>query len=112
MTQILQINADELQSIVKQCFKDSINEIKNLPEQSEPIDRIFIDEVSSLIGLRKSVIYKMTCENSIPFKKYSKRLVFSRKSINEWMESRTSKPRDKKTIMAEHLANEANKKTI
>lgn len=109
MTQILQINSNELEAIVKRCFLESLKEIK-IPTSVEISDRISIDDVSQITGLKKSVVYKKTCENSIPYSKFAKRLVFSRKAIISWMESRTVKPVDVNTVMAQHLANEASKK--
>lgn len=110
MVQIIQVDAKELQTIVKRCFLESISEVRSLSAKQEPPDRISIDEVIELTGLRKSVVYKKSCENTIPKSKFGKRLVFSRKAILEWMESCTIRPIDINTVMSTHLSKQANKK--
>lgn len=42
-------------------------------------------EVSELLGLSTAFIYKLVRENGIPHKKISKRVVFSKKVIEEWL---------------------------
>lgn len=52
-------------------------------------DRITVDEAMTLTGLTRSSLYKLTMTNGIPFSKYGKRLIFSRKDLNEWIRNRT-----------------------
>jgi excisionase family DNA binding protein len=110
MTTILQINSSELHDVVKRCFLESITELKNLSPQVEQSDRLTIDEAIEITGLRRSVIYKMTCEKAIPFSKYGKRLVFSRRDLLAWVESRTIKTLDTEGTMCNQLAKVANQK--
>ncbi len=81
--------------------------------QAQPLeqpDRINIDEVAVITGLKKSNIYKLTCYQTIPYEKFAKRLVFSRKAILEWMQSQTIAPVNTSAAMAAQLSKEANKK--
>jgi len=55
-------------------------------------DRISLDEACEITGLLKPTIYKCTMGKNIPFQKFGKRLVFSRKELLEWMKSRTISP--------------------
>lgn len=52
-------------------------------------DRMEVEEAIQLTGLTRSSLYKLTMTNGIPFSKYGKRLIFSRKDLNEWIRNRT-----------------------
>ena len=79
-------------------------------QQVEQPDRINIEEVATITGLKKSNIYKHTCYKTIPFEKFAKRLVFSRKTILAWMQSNTVAPVNTSVEMFAKLTKEANKK--
>jgi excisionase family DNA binding protein len=69
---------------VQKCFVNTL--LSPTPILS---DRIDLSEACNITGLKKSTIYRLSMDNKIPFQKYGKRLVFSRKSLLEWIESRT-----------------------
>lgn len=69
---------------VQKCFVNSL--LSPTPILN---DRIDLSEACNLTGLRKSSIYRLSMDNKIPFQKYGKRLVFSRKNLLEWIDSRT-----------------------
>lgn len=52
-------------------------------------DRLTLEEAMTLTGLTRSSLYKLTMLNGIPFSKYGKRLIFSRRDLNEWIQNRT-----------------------
>jgi hypothetical protein len=76
MTTILQMNQEDLRAEIKSCLRDSIDEIKSIPNPKPLPDRIVLSEATELTGLSKSQIYKDTSLGNIPFVKYGKRLVF------------------------------------
>ncbi len=64
-------------------------------------DRLSLEEAIMLTGLTRSTIYKLTMDKSIPFAKYGKRLIFSRRELREWIEKRTVpnlKPEDEMAV--------------
>jgi excisionase family DNA binding protein len=82
----------------------------NRPEHIEPPqDRISLHEACLLTGSSKSQIYKQTMQGSIPFQKFGKRLVFSRKAVLDWMESHTVSTPTAGNIMADRLSASARK---
>jgi len=89
MTTILQMSAEDLRAEIKKCFIESIEGINNPPT---PIlsDRIDLSEACNITGLKKSTIYRLSMDNKIPFQKYGKRLVFSRKDLLKWIDNRTT----------------------
>lgn len=81
------------------------------PEYKEPpLDRISLNEATQITGLQKSALYKMTMAGTIPHEKYGKRLVFSRKTLQEWVQSRTISKTTPEAIMTERLAMAARKR--
>jgi len=80
---------------------------------SEPLsDRIDIKQAVNLIGLKQSAIYKMTMSGTIPHDKYGKRLVFSRRELEAWMEERTVRKQSPNEIASIQLAKAARKGMI
>jgi excisionase family DNA binding protein len=65
-------------------------DIKHPTKAPEPLpDRITLQDACELTGQSKGQLYKMTMLGTIPFSHFGKRLIFSRKALTEWMESRT-----------------------
>jgi excisionase family DNA binding protein len=112
MTNIVQFNYDDLQAVIKNCFLETINEIKSLPAQPVKSDRCTLPEAVELTGLKKSALYKMTMGGSIPYEKFGKRLVFSRKELEAWIKDRTVRKHSPEEMATQQLAKVATKKMI
>ena len=61
------------------------------------------------LPMTKATIYNKTFKGTIPFKRIGKRIVFSRKELLQWLESRTTIP-ETKSDAALRLAENARKK--
>jgi len=109
MTQIVQLNYEDLQTAIKDCLRDAIAEIKAIPEPEKPSDRMTLPEACEFTGLSRSLLYKMSMDGAIPRQKYCKRLVFSRKSLSEWIEARTVSTASPESIMSDRLSESAKK---
>jgi excisionase family DNA binding protein len=114
MTSIVQLNYDELQTAIKTCLKDAIEELKSIQTPAPLPDRISLDEACIELGTKekpasKAQVYKLTMNNEIPFQKFGKRLVFSRKALREWKESRTVSPSKASEIIASRVSAAAKK---
>lgn len=110
MTNIVQLDFDDLQVALKLCFKEAIHEIKEIPLKPELLDRIGLKEAIEITGLKESALYKMTMKDSIPHKKFQKRLVFSRKELEAWVAERTVRKQSPEEIASQQLAKVARKK--
>jgi excisionase family DNA binding protein len=110
MIQIIQLNAEDLRAEIKNCIIESIEELKTVPlNRDEDLpDRCYMEEACKITGFSESKIYKETMKRTIPFEKYGKRLVFSRKKLFDWMESRTK--RSPGIAMAENMAKKLNRR--
>ena len=85
----LQLNQEDLRTEIKNCLRESIDEIKSIPSPEPLPDRITLLEACELTGSSKGQLYKLSMLNQIPVSHFGKRLVFSRKTLIAWMESRT-----------------------
>ena len=101
---VLEMDEKDLQSAFKRWMVEAVEEMKNIPVQLPPPDRITLNEACAITGLSRSLIYKMTMAGTIPHEKYGKRLVFSRMALQEWVQSRTIPKTIPETIMTERLA--------
>lgn len=107
MTQIIQLDYEDLQTAIKNCLRESIDEIKRIPAPNPLPDRCSLDDASEITNLSKAQLYKETMNGTIPHEKYGKRLVFSRKALVEWIDSRTVKKISASDVMSDKLAKSA-----
>jgi len=108
---IIQVTYEELTTAVRNCLLEAINEIKSLPTPDEINDRCLLPEACEITGLSRSMIYKLSMDDSIPRQRYGgRRLVFSRKELKKWMTSRTVTPVSVDTVMSNNLQQSAKKK--
>jgi excisionase family DNA binding protein len=110
MTQIIQLSYDELQEVIKSCLRDAVAEIKAIPDPPKLPDRCNLFEACEITHLSKSAIYKLCMDNAIPYEKYGRRSVFSRKALNEWVTARTMPPPDLDGEMSDRLSKSAKMK--
>ena len=102
------LTVGQLLKILEQKTLTSLPKPKQEPEPKN--DRAGIDEIKQLTGLSKSQIYKLSMLNSIPHRKFGRRLVFSIKAITEWMELQTTGKETSKEKAARQLAKLAMKR--
>lgn len=115
MTQIVQLDYDDLQAAVKNWLRESIDEIKSIPAPAPLLDRIDLDEACIVLGTKdkpasKAQVYKLTMLNRIPHQKFGKRLIFSRKELNAWMNQRTTTKQNPEETAINHLKEQATKR--
>ena len=80
------------------------------PEPTAPLpDRIGLNEVMNITGLKKSAVYKMTMAGSIPHGKYGRLLVFSRSEISQWMDLQIKRRPSLDETVTRHLKDTAKK---
>jgi hypothetical protein len=108
---IILTTPDNLRSLIHEAVKEAIpqkEEEKNLP------DTLTLETAVALLEAygfptSKGQIYKLTSAGDMPFRKYGRKLVFSRKELITWAESRTRRKNDR-TEAALHIARSANRK--
>lgn len=92
-------------------IREEINRALNLkPEPKQLPDRCTFNEALEITGLSKSKLYKLTALNQIPFRKFNKKLVFSRRELLTWMDAQTLEPKDHRVEATLYLAKSAKRK--
>lgn len=78
------------------------------PEEKEPKDVIFIDELIALTGYKESTIYSKVSRREIPVMSYGRPLTFSKQEILDWMKS--GKPTVAEMLASALMNEQKNKK--
>ncbi len=100
-TELEQLIADSLQK----CLTSTLHPAT--PAQS---DLLGIEEACQITGWRKPTIYKKSFLGEIPCSRMGKRLVFSRKELTVWLQSKTIRKQSPDETAAKHLQKDANKR--
>lgn len=87
-------------------------DLKRAPKAPEDLpDRISLNEACKVTGLRKSTIYKLTSSGGIPcFRIGERKLLFSRKELQEWLIEKTVRKQSNSEIATSSLQAAARKK--
>jgi excisionase family DNA binding protein len=105
---------DRLSLIEKRLFSIE-NLIKSQLKKSNDdteSDRLSLPEAAEFLKLKKTTIYGLTFKGKIPYRKFGKLLVFSRKELKNWLEENSKNPAvGIKTVLSE-IQKSANRKSI
>lgn len=107
--QLREIVADEVAAILPK--------LADFRRKNEPveIDGMTVEDAARFlteqgIPTTRITLYNLVYKEAIPYRKVSRRLVFSRKDLRAWIESRTVRPEDRRAAAAVRLAESANRK--
>jgi excisionase family DNA binding protein len=89
MSNIIFLDANETKATLQDFLKEFIIENQKIPAQSERPDRCDLSEAAIILQISKSQLYKLTFTKKIPFRKFGKKLVFSRRELLTWVEMHT-----------------------
>ncbi len=107
----------ELQSILHDAVQAILPELaKYRAPQSPKPDTLNVGAALECLAelgspTTQSSLYNLVFKGSIPFRKVGKRLLFSRKDLTEWVESRTTRPDDRCAEAAQRLAKSVTRKS-
>ena len=87
MKQLIVIEAEDLEKMIKQAVKEALSEKPIKEYVSNTLDIGGIELACEVTGLTKSTIYKLKMDGKIPVKKQGKKLYFSRKELTNWINS-------------------------
>ena len=110
MTTLEDLMDEILRPIIKNCFLESLEEIKSLSAQIDKPDKCTITEAEEVTGLKRSAIYKKTMKGDIPFGKFGRRLVFSRTELQVWIDSQTIRKPSNEEVISNQLQTVAKKR--
>ena len=89
MAEILVMAKEELIAVIQQAVSEAINQILSKPVlQADSNDDTFInvEQVAELLHKKRSTIYYLVRNRSIPLYKRGNRLLFKKSEIQNWIE--------------------------
>lgn len=115
MTQILQLNISDLETVVRKMVSETLTEARNLPLPEPKPDNLTIDQAVEFLNqqgypVKKSQLYKESHLNNVPKQYIGKRLLFSRKQLSEWLNGRITQKISTDIVVSNHLASIAQNK--
>ena len=75
----------ELHNLIKDAVAVAVQQFSQPQKISEAPEFLTIEEASCMLNLAKSTIYSMVSKREIPFIKKTKKLYFSKSSLNTWL---------------------------
>lgn len=107
----------ELRAIVADEVSAILPKLADFRRKNEPVetDGMTVEAAARFlteqgIPTTRATLYNLVYKNSIPYKKFGRRTVFSRRELLAWIESRTITHEDRHTTAASRIAKSANRK--
>ena len=107
----------QLQNMINEAVGAIIPKLAEFRRKNEAVevDAINIEDAARFIAEQgvpttRATLYNLVYRNSIPYRKIGRRLLFSRKELLQWLDSRTTCPGNSKADAALKLAESARKK--
>lgn len=115
--QIIVTTAEQLRSIVADEVAAIIPKLDIFRRKNEPVvtDGMNADTAARFITEQgipttRATLYNLVYKEAIPYKKFGRRVVFSKRELLAWIESRTEHREDRRAAAALRLAESANRK--
>ncbi len=115
--QIIVTTAEQLRSIVADEVAAIIPKLDIFRRKNEPVvtDGMNADTAARFITEQgipttRAALYNLVYKEAIPYKKFGRRTVFSRRDLLQWIESRIVTREDRRAAAALRLAESANRK--
>ena len=94
----------QLQSIISDAVNAILPKLADFRRKNEPVesDGMNIEDAARFlteqsVPTTRATLYNHVYKNTIPYKKVGRRIVFSKKALLAWVDSRTVRPEDKRT---------------
>lgn len=107
----------QLQSIISDAVNAILPKLADFRRKNEPVetDGMNVEDAARFlteqgIPATRATLYNQVYKNTIPYKKFGRRTVFSKKELREWIELRTVHSEDRRTAAALRIAQSAESK--
>ncbi len=114
--QVIVVTPVQLRNLIDESIRDILPKLADFRRKNEPVetDGLSIDDAVRFfanqgIPTTKQNLYNLVFKKEIPYRKVGRRVIFSRKELLQWIESRTVRPASKSDA-ALALANSVNSK--
>jgi predicted DNA-binding transcriptional regulator AlpA len=105
----------QLQSIISDAVNTILPKLADFRRKNEPVetDGMTVEDAARFlteqgIPTTRATLYSHVYKNTIPYKKFGRRTVFSKKELLTWIESRTVHSEDRRAAAALRIAQSAN----
>src|SRR5690606_38749920 len=86
--QMINLSIEDLLNLISNCVSDQFKHIKELnhlkPSKTEK-DILSVDEVTDLLGLSKTTLWKYRKDGTLPAKKVGSRIYYSRVELSNFL---------------------------
>lgn len=117
MENIIVTTPAQLREIVAAEVNAILPKLADFRRKNEPVetDGMTVEAAARFlteqgIPATRATLYNHVYKNTIPYKKFGRRTVFSKKELLTWIESRTVHSEDKRAAAALRVAESANRK--
>ncbi len=107
----------QLQTIINDAVAAILPKLADFRRKNEPVetDGMNVEDAARFITEQgipatRATLYNLVYKEAIPYKKFGRRVVFSKKELLAWIESRTEHREDRRAAAALRLAESANRK--
>lgn len=107
----------QLQTIISDAVNAILPKLADFRRKNEPVETDSMNAEAAArflteqgIPTTRATLYNLVYKEAIPYKKFGRRTVFSRRDLLQWIESRTVTREDRRTAAALRLAESANRK--
>lgn len=107
----------QLQTIISDAVNAILPKLADFRRKNEPVetDGMNVDDAARFITEQgipttRATLYNLVYKEAIPYKKFGRRTVFSKRELLAWIESRTEHREDRRAAAALRLAESANRK--
>lgn len=108
---------EQLRAIVADEVSAILPKLADFRRKNEPVetDGMSVEDAARFlteqgIPTTRATLYNLVCKNTIPYKKFGRRTVFSKRELRAWVESRTVHHEDRRAAAALRIAASANRK--
>lgn len=107
----------QLQTIISDAVNAILPKLADFRRKNEPVEADGMNAEAAArflseqgIPTTRATLYNLVYKEAIPYKKFGRRTVFSKRELLDWIESRTEHREDRRTAAALRLAESANRK--
>ena len=107
----------QLQTIIDEAVNAILPKLADFRRKNEPVEADGMNAEAAArflseqgIPTTRATLYNLVYKEAIPYKKFGRRTVFSKRELLAWIESRTEHREDRRAAAALRLAESANRK--
>lgn len=107
----------QLRAIIADEVSAILPKLADFRRKNEPVetDRMCVEDAVKFLTVQgipttRATLYNLVYKHTIPYKKFGRRTVFSKKELLSWIESRTVHSEDKRAAAALRISESARRK--